>query len=55
MDELLERVLDTHGGLKKWWKALGASLQLTVDGPFWAPGAGRGSAARRSSPSTPAG
>lgn len=35
MTELLNRVLDSHCGLHNWSKVLGASLRLSVGGPFW--------------------
>ena len=35
MNELLNRVLDAHGGLDNWSKISALSAQLSLGGPFW--------------------
>ena len=36
MDELLSAVLDAHGGLDNWQKAITLTARLSLGGPFWA-------------------
>jgi hypothetical protein len=35
MDELLEHVLEAHGGLDSWSKVTKLRVELSLDGPFW--------------------
>src|SRR5437899_9117852 len=35
MDDLLSRVVDAHGGLKRWSGVSTLTAQLSVGGPFW--------------------
>jgi hypothetical protein len=35
MDELLSRVLDSHGGLPNWEEVDGLTAEMSLGGPFW--------------------
>jgi hypothetical protein len=35
MDDLLDRVLDAHGGLEAWMETTTLTAQLSLGGPFW--------------------
>ena len=52
MNDLLDFVLDAHGGLKRWSGVSTLTVKLAVGGPFWDskwPG-GRGATRNRPSP-----